>query len=78
MQRDCPNKRVLVVKADGGYSSASDFDDDTRCGGINPYTLTARHRQAQTRWSGPLHDDAGSRSSGWSLVQVLTVDKCQF
>jgi hypothetical protein len=30
MQRDCLNKRVLVVKADGGYSSASDFDDDTR------------------------------------------------
>jgi hypothetical protein len=30
MQCDCPNKRVLVVKADGGYSSASDFDDDTR------------------------------------------------
>jgi hypothetical protein len=30
MQHDCPNKRVLVVKADGGYSSASDFNDDTR------------------------------------------------
>jgi hypothetical protein len=29
MQRDCPSKRVLVVKEDGGYSSASDFDDDT-------------------------------------------------
>jgi hypothetical protein len=29
MQRDCPNKRVLVVKDDGGYSSASDFDEDT-------------------------------------------------
>jgi hypothetical protein len=30
MQRDCPNKRVLVVKADDGYSYASAFDDDTR------------------------------------------------
>ena len=29
VQRDCPNKRVLVVKGDGGYSSASDFDEDT-------------------------------------------------
>ena len=29
MQRDCPNKRVLVVKKDGEYSSASDFDEDT-------------------------------------------------
>ena len=30
MQRDCSSKRVLVVKDDGEYSSASDFDDDTR------------------------------------------------
>ena len=29
VQRDCPNKRVLVVKKDGEYSSASDFDEDT-------------------------------------------------
>ena len=27
--RDCPSKRVLVVKDDGEYSSASDFDEDT-------------------------------------------------
>jgi hypothetical protein len=26
---DCPSKRVLVVKDDDEYSSASDFDDDT-------------------------------------------------
>jgi hypothetical protein len=29
VQRDCPSKRVLVVKDDGAYSSASDFDEDT-------------------------------------------------
>jgi hypothetical protein len=29
VQRDCPTKRVLLVKDDGAYSSASDFDDDT-------------------------------------------------
>ncbi|XP_072148509.1 uncharacterized protein [Setaria viridis] len=29
VQRDYPSKRVLVVKEDGGYSSASDFDEDT-------------------------------------------------
>nr|AAX96591.1 retrotransposon protein, putative, Ty3-gypsy sub-class [Oryza sativa Japonica Group]ABA93201.1 retrotransposon protein, putative, Ty3-gypsy subclass [Oryza sativa Japonica Group] len=29
VQRDCTSKRVLVVKNDGEYSSASDFDDDT-------------------------------------------------
>jgi hypothetical protein len=27
--RDCPSKRVLVVRDDGEYSSASDFDEDT-------------------------------------------------
>ena len=26
---DCPSKRVMVVKDDGEYSYASDFDDDT-------------------------------------------------
>ena len=31
VMRDCPNKRVMVVKDDGEYSSASDFDDDTLC-----------------------------------------------
>jgi hypothetical protein len=29
MQRDCPNQCVLVVKYDGGYSSASDLDEAT-------------------------------------------------
>jgi hypothetical protein len=28
VQRDCPNKRVLVVKEDGGYSSVTDIDED--------------------------------------------------
>jgi hypothetical protein len=27
--RDCPSKHVLVVRDDGEYSSASDFDEDT-------------------------------------------------
>jgi hypothetical protein len=27
--RDCSSKRVLVVKDDGEYSSASDFDEAT-------------------------------------------------
>ena len=29
MMRDCPNKCVLIIRDDGGYSSASDFDDET-------------------------------------------------
>jgi hypothetical protein len=27
--RDFPSKRVMVIKDDGEYSSASDFDEDT-------------------------------------------------
>jgi hypothetical protein len=26
---DCPSKRLLVIRDDGKYSSASDFDEDT-------------------------------------------------
>jgi hypothetical protein len=26
---DCPSKRLLIVRDDGEYSSASDFDEDT-------------------------------------------------
>jgi hypothetical protein len=29
VMRDCPSKRVLVVRKDGEYSSASELDDDT-------------------------------------------------
>ena len=29
MQHDCTSKRVLVVKEDGEYSFASEFDEDT-------------------------------------------------
>jgi hypothetical protein len=29
VQRDCSTKPILVVKDDGAYSSANDFDDDT-------------------------------------------------
>ena len=29
MRKDCPSAHVLVVHPDGGYSSASDFDEET-------------------------------------------------
>ena len=29
VMRDYPSKRVMVIKDDGEYSSASDFDEDT-------------------------------------------------
>ena len=29
MKKDCPNKRILIVRDNGEYSSASDLDEDT-------------------------------------------------
>jgi hypothetical protein len=29
MRKDCPSTRVMVVRADGGYSSTSDLDEET-------------------------------------------------
>ena len=46
----------------------------TSCGGINPYTLTARFGLAQTRGFDPLEDDARSGQSVWSLTQGIKAD----
>uniref|UniRef100_A0A7N1A7T9 CCHC-type domain-containing protein n=1 Tax=Kalanchoe fedtschenkoi TaxID=63787 RepID=A0A7N1A7T9_KALFE len=37
VRKDCPSKRVLIIREDGGYSSASDLDEDT-------YTLLAHEK----------------------------------
>ena len=29
IERGCPNQRGMIVREDGGYDSASDYDDET-------------------------------------------------
>ena len=40
IRKDCPSTRVMIVRADGGYSSASDFDEET-------YALLAANNVAE-------------------------------
>ena len=45
-----------------------------KCGGINPYTLTARLGPAQSRGSGPLEDNAWLGQSARSPKQGIKTD----
>lgn len=63
IRKDCPSKRVLVVIANGGYSSASDLDDET-------YALLAANNVGESNMDsqGEEHIDAKHAEHYESLV----------
>ena len=57
-----------------GVSQHNTWSSGTSCGGINPYTLTARLGPARTRGSDPLEDDARPDQYVWSPMQGIKAD----
>ena len=57
-----------------GVSQYNTWSSGTSCGGINPYTLTARIGPAWTRGSDPLEDDARPGQAAWGPAQGVKTD----
>jgi hypothetical protein len=66
MQRDCPSKRVLIVKDDGEYSSTSDFDEDTHA------LLAADHAGSEEQQEEHIGVDDAERYESLIVQRVLS------
>jgi hypothetical protein len=62
--RDCSSKRVLVVKDDGEYSSASDFDEATLALLVADHAGNDDHREG--------HIGTGDADHYESLIMQIT------
>ena len=66
MRRDCPSKRVMIVRDNGAYSSASDFDDETYA------MLAANHAGSEDETEQHIGDDAAERYESLVVCRVLS------
>jgi hypothetical protein len=67
VQRDCPSKHVSIVKDDGEYSSASDFDEDA-----HPL-LAADHAGSEEQQEKHIGADDSERYESLIVQHVLSM-----
>ena len=65
--RDCPSKRVLIVKNDGEYSSSSELDEDTLA------LLANDHACSEECPEEHINADAADRYESLIVQRVLSV-----
>jgi hypothetical protein len=60
---DCPSKHVFIVKDDGEYSSASDFDEDTLALLAADHVGNDDHPEEHISTSDVDHYESGAKSA---------------
>nr|CAD39981.1 OSJNBa0032B23.3 [Oryza sativa Japonica Group] len=66
VRKDCPSTRVMIVRADGGYSSASDLDEET-------YALLATNNAGEG--DAPHQDEEHIRAEAAEHYESLVVQR---
>jgi hypothetical protein len=74
--RDCSSKRVLVIKDDGGYSSASDVDEDTLAFQVADHAGNDDHPEEHIGTSDADHYENGE-SGAKSATHIISNKVCQ-